>query len=110
MIIKVTSRHFKAHDSLIDYAERAVESLTRFYDGIVKAEVILEFEKVHKSAKIAEMSVKVYNAMLTGVAKSDAFEKSIDAAAAKVQVQLKKYKERRHAHDRQKVRRVREKE
>ncbi len=110
MNIKVTSRHFKAHETVNAYAEQAVEGLTRFYDGIVKAEVILSFEKVRKSMKKAEISVKVYNAVLTGMAEADEFEKSIDAAAAKVQVQLKKYKERMHAHDRTKVRKVRAKE
>ncbi len=110
MNTKVTSRHFKAHETLNEYAEQAVEGLSRYYDGILKAEVVLSFEKVRNSMKKAEVTVKVYNAVLMGLAEADQFEKAIDAAVAKVQVQLKKYKERMHAHDRSKVRKVREKE
>ncbi len=110
MNIKVTARHFKAHETILGYATDAVEGLGRFYDGIIKADVILSFEKVQKSTKKAEVSVKVYNAVLTGTAEAEEFEKSIDAAVTKVQAQLKKYKERMHAHDRVKVRKARAKE
>ena len=110
MNIKVTSRHFKAHDTLNDYAMQAVEALTQYYDGITRADVVLTFEKVRKSTKIAEISVKVYKEVLTGVARTDDFEKSIDAAAAKVRVQLTKYKEKMHRKDRERVRSIREKD
>ncbi len=109
MKITVTSRHFKAHASLNEYAEAAVERLTRYYDGILKAEVILHFEKARNSEKLAEINLSVYNAVLTGEAASPDFFRSIDLAAAKLTTQLKKYKERLHRRDRTKVRRVREK-
>ncbi|MEK6650686.1 MAG: ribosome-associated translation inhibitor RaiA [Bacteroidota bacterium] len=109
MKITITSRHFKAHSSLNDYAEAAVQHLTKYYDGIVKAEVILQFEKARNSSKIAEINLSVYNAVLTGQAATADFFKSIDAASGKLTAQLKKYKERLHGRDRILVRRVREK-
>lgn len=110
MNIKVTSRHFKAHESLNEYAMAAVETLTRFYDGITRADVVLVFEKTKKSTKVAEVSIKVYKEVLTGIGKTAEFEKSIDAAVEKVRVQLTRYKDKLHAKDRKSGREVREKE
>ena len=107
MQIHVTSRHFKAHESLVEHAEKAVAQLTHYYDGIIKAEVILSFEKNRHSLKSAEVKASVYNSVLTSLVKSDDFKKSIDAAAAKVLAQLIKYKEKLHAKNRKAVRRVR---
>ncbi len=109
MTTTVTSRHFKAHATLVDYAKAAVEKLDRFYDGIIKCEVKLSFEKSRNSVKIAEIIVTVYKSRLTGVARTEDFQKSVDAAVEKVLVQLKKYKDRLRNKDRIQVRRVRAK-
>lgn len=105
----VTSRHFKAHDTLVDYAKAAVEKLDHYYDGIFKCEVKLSFQKSHKSVKIAEIIVTVYKNKITAAAESDDFEKSVDGSVDKVLARLKKYKEKLHAKDRKRVRRVRAK-
>jgi ribosomal subunit interface protein len=110
MNIKVTARHFKSHDTLTEYATKALEELEHFYDGILKAEVILSFEKSRNSVKIAELTITVYGTVLTGIGKSEEFEKSVDLAIAKLKTRLKKYKERLHSKDRQGVRKIREKE
>lgn len=109
MKITITSRHFKAHESLNQYAENAVLRLTKYYDGIIKAEVILQFEKARNSSKLAEINISVYNAVLSGQGESNDFFRSIDAASLRLTTQLKKYKERLHKRDRKKVRSVREK-
>jgi len=109
MSIRVTSRHFKAHSSLVDYASAAVNRLSHFYDGIIKGEVILVFENVRNSSKIAEVKISVYNATLTAKHTSDDFHKSIDKAVGKLEVQLMKYKEKLRSKDRVAVRRVRAK-
>ena len=110
MNIKITSRHFKPHTTLTEYAEAAIEELTHFYDGIIKAEVIFSYEKPRDSIKIAEISLTVYGTVLTGVGSSDDYEKSIDIAIAKIKTRLKKYKEKLHEKDRKEVRKIREKE
>ena len=110
MNIKITSRHFKSHESLSEYVKGEIEDLTHYYDGIIKAEVIFSYEKSRNSVKIAEISLSVYGGILTGIGKSDDFEKSVDMAIAKLKIRLKKYKEKLHAKDRKSVRRIREKE
>jgi putative sigma-54 modulation protein len=105
----VTSRHFKAHETLIDYATGSVEKLDRYYDGILKCEVKLSFQNTQNSVKTAEVILSVYKNKITALGESDDFHKAIDSAVAKVLAQLKKYKDKLHAKDRQQVRRVRAK-
>lgn len=105
----VTSRHFKAHETMVEYAEGAVAKLERYYDGILKCEVKLSFEKARNSVKVAEIILSVYKTKITAMQTSDDFNKSVDGAVEKVLAQLKKYKEKLHAKDRKQVRRVREK-
>jgi putative sigma-54 modulation protein len=92
MNVKITARHFKAHDSLKQHAETCIENLTKYYDGIINAEVILSYEKAQNSVKIAEVIIGVHGKTLTASAKSEEFEKSIDIATEKLETQLKKYK------------------
>jgi putative sigma-54 modulation protein len=105
----VTSRHFKAHETLVDYATQAVEKLDRYYDGIIKCEVKLSYQKAQNSVKVVEIILSVYRNKIMAVAESDEFEKSIDGAIDKVLVRLKKYKDKLHAKDRKQVRLVRSK-
>lgn len=90
----------------MEYAEEAVGKLERYYDGILKCEVKLSFEKARNSVKVAEIILSVYKTKITSVQSSDDFNKSIDGAVEKVVAQLKKYKDKLHAKDRAKVRRV----
>ncbi|MBI4418872.1 MAG: ribosome-associated translation inhibitor RaiA [Ignavibacteriales bacterium] len=109
MNIIVTSRHFKAQDSLVEYAREAVGRLTRFYDGVVRGEVILSYEKKRKSVKSAEIILSVYKTRLTAESTTMDFQRSVDVACDKLAAQLRKYKDRLHQRDRTTVRRVREK-
>jgi ribosomal subunit interface protein len=102
----VTCRHFRAHGTLVEYATGAVEKLGHYYDGILKCEVKLSFEKTRNSVKKAEVIVTVYKNKITAMGSSDDFHKSIDGAVEKVLVRLKKYKEKLHSKDRKQVRRV----
>jgi len=92
MNVKITARHFKAHDSLKEHAESCIENLTKFYDGIINAEVILSFEKTQNSIKVAEIMLGIHGKTLTAHAKSEEFEKSIELATQKIEAQLKKHK------------------
>jgi len=107
MVIHITSRHFKAHESLNEYAERAVEQLSRYFDGIMRGDVTFSFEKSHKSTKIAEIRLSVHGSVLVGLGKTEDFFKSVDEAVAKVLAQLKKYKSKIRKKDRTRVRSVR---
>jgi len=90
-----TSRHFKAHDSLKELAQTEVEKISKYYDGIIKCEVILSFERVANSIKIAEFIINSNNHhTFTAKEQSEDFKISIVGAADKIISQIKKYKEK----------------
>jgi len=102
----ITSRHFRAHETLLEYSENAVRQLSRYFDGILRADVTLSYEKTRKSTKVAEVRLSVYGAVLVGIAKTDDFFKSVDEAVDKVLAQLKKYKSKLREKDRIRVRTI----
>jgi putative sigma-54 modulation protein len=103
----ITSRHFKAHETLLEYSEKAVRQLEHYFNGIVRADVTLSYEKTRKSTKVAEVKLSVYGTVLVAEAKTDDFFKSVDEAVDRVLVQLKRYKSRLREKDRTRVRKVR---
>jgi putative sigma-54 modulation protein len=109
MNVKFTARRFRAHPDIKEHAIEAVKKLDRFYDGIINANVILSYERVTKSVKTAEVNLNVHGAVLSAKEKSEDFIKSIDATAEKLEMQLAKYKTKKHAKDKGKVREIKQK-
>jgi len=89
MLKKISARHFDLTAELKDKAEAEMESLTKYFENIISAELVLDTER-HR--RLAELNIKVYNSTLTGSGESDDIYNSIAMAVDKVKVQLKKYK------------------
>lgn len=90
-----TARHFKAHDSLKEYAEEESKKYSKIYDGIIKTEVILSYDKPENSIKHAEVIVHAKNNhTFTAKDSSDDFQKSIEASMGKVETQIRKFKDK----------------
>lgn len=89
MQTKVTARHFELTPEIRAKAEDELEGLTRFFDNIISAELVLDAER-HR--RMAEMNVKVYNSTISGSAETDDIITAMSSAADKVVAQLKKYK------------------
>lgn len=106
MEIKFTARHFKPAEELREYAQDAVGKLERYYDGIVKSEIILSFERARNSLKVAEIHLTVYGTLLKAVHKSEDYQKSVDTAVAKLERQIVKYKGKLHEKAKIKVRKI----
>jgi putative sigma-54 modulation protein len=88
-----TSRHFKAHDSLKEFAKNESEKLNKFFDGIMKCEVILSYEKPTNSIKIADVIIDTNtHSIITAKAESDDFKLSMERSFAKAEIQIKKLK------------------
>ncbi len=109
MDINFTARRFRAHPEIKSYALAEVKKLERLYNGIVKADVILFYERGTNSVKTAEVNLHVYGVILTARQRSDDYVKAIDGAMEKLEVQLKKYKSKLREKDKTKVRRIQEK-
>lgn len=104
MDIQFTARRFRAHPEVKTHAIEAVEKLGKFYDGIVRADVILSYERGTNSIKTAEINLHVYGVVLFAKERSEDFVKSINAATEKLGNQLKKYKGKLRSKDKVAVR------
>ncbi len=100
MTFLFTARHFKAHDTLKEFAEAECHKFSKYYDGIIKTEVILSYDKPENSIKHAEVIVHARNNQtFTAKESSDDFMKSIEASMSKIETQVKKYKDKLTDHN-----------
>ena len=89
MLKKISARHFDLTEELKEKAEVEMDHLSRFFDNIISAELILDKEK-HR--RMAELNIKVYNSTLSASGESDDMINSITIAVDKARTQLLKYK------------------
>jgi putative sigma-54 modulation protein len=97
MNITITARKFKAHDSLKEFITDEVQSLEKFFDEIMKAEVILSFQPNKDSVKVAEILLSIPGQQLTATGETEDFKKSVTACIEKLGRQLEKVKTKRTA-------------
>ena len=70
-------------------AEDEMDRLTKYFDNIVSAELVLDRER-HR--RIAELKINVYNQTISGSGDTDEMYSAIAIAVDKTIAQLKKYK------------------
>lgn len=100
MRINITARHFKLNDDLKVYTENEVQQLTKYFDNIIDLDVILEWQKFHRTA---ELKTSVFGTMLTAQYQADEMHKAIHGAVDKMERQLIKYKEKLRNFDHEKT-------
>ncbi|MFA7331175.1 MAG: ribosome-associated translation inhibitor RaiA [Candidatus Delongbacteria bacterium] len=88
----VTSRHFRASDTLKSHAEGEVTRLDKYFDSIMECDVILSFD-VHQN-KTAELAIHVPGERLVAEETSEDFYKAIDAAVLKLEKQVQRFKDK----------------
>jgi putative sigma-54 modulation protein len=108
MDIHFTARRFKAHQEVRDHALTAIKRLDHYYDGIVRSDIILSFERKPNSVKTAEINVHVDSKVLVAKEKSEDFILSIDMALEKIMRQLDKYKTKVRRKDKRTLRSLKE--
>ena len=91
---KISSIHFKASDSLKQFAEEEVERLSKLSDDILKCEIEFTYTKTAKEARV---HVNANGSVLHASESSDDFKKSLALAVDKLEQQLKKLKGKRIA-------------
>jgi ribosome hibernation promoting factor len=97
MNISITSRKFKARESLKDFITSEVMSLERYNDNILNADIILSYQNSKDSIKNAEIILKIPGITLTAVEDSDDYKKSVSGAVEKLSRQLNKIKTKKIA-------------
>jgi len=97
MKIQITSRKFRAKESLKDFIKGELTSLEKYNDEILEANVVLSFTHLKESEKTAEIILKIPGKTLSVSDTSEEFEKSISLAIAKLEKQLEKVKTKKLA-------------
>ena len=104
-----TARRFKAHAEVKAHGIASLKKLDKYYDGIVRGDVILSYERSTNSVKMAEINLHVHGILLSAKEKSNDYRKSIDLAIEKLERQLSKYKTKSRMKDKRILRRAKEK-
>ncbi len=95
MQVNITFRHLEPTEALKSHARDKVEHIQKYIDRPSEAHVVLYVENLeHK----ADINLKAGQFLLRGRAKSNDMYASIDAAAERIERQLKKHKEKLKNH------------
>jgi len=95
MKVFTQSVNFNADSELIKFVQKKVESLVKFHDKIVDAEVFLKVQnKSDKENKITEVKINIPGNELIVKRKTKTFEEGVNAAVDNLKRQLKRSKEK----------------
>jgi putative sigma-54 modulation protein len=93
MKVFTQSVNFNADQSLIDFTSKKVESLTKYHDKIVDAEVFLKVQKTSdKENKITEVKINIPGSELMVKKETKTFEEGVNLAVDSLKRQLKRSK------------------
>ncbi len=101
MDIQITSRHFNASEKLNDRIHAVMEKLSKFYDHITDAFIVLDAEK--KNLRSVEIKVNILDNSISAKAEEENMGKALDSAISKMEVQLKKANQKLKQHKSQPV-------
>lgn len=97
MNIQITSRKFKAKESLKSEIKKQLSSLTKYNDDILDANVILSYTHQKDSIKTVEINLAVPGKTFTAEETSDEYGKALSKTISKLEKQLKTLKSKRLA-------------
>ncbi|MCI2227674.1 ribosome-associated translation inhibitor RaiA [Polaribacter sp. MSW13] len=95
MKVFTQSVNFNADNELIKFVEKKVESLVKYHDKIVDAEVFLKVQNTSdKENKITEVKINIPGSELIVKREAKTFEEGVNAAVDNLKRQLKRSKEK----------------
>ncbi len=95
MNIEITARHYETSERIKNYLIEEMKKLEMFDHLISSCKIILEKSK---EGEMTEITLHALGKDLVSAETSDDMVKSIDLAVAKMERQLKRFKEKRYAH------------
>ena len=96
MIVQFTARHFEASETLKESSVGRMKDLTKFYQNIISAHVILSAGR--KNQRNAEVIVGTKKRPITARGRGDNIGTAVDKAFGRVERQLKKLNEKIKSH------------
>ncbi len=98
MKVSVQSVNFNIDNELVKYIENKINSLEKFHDNILGAEVFLKVQNTsEKENKISDVKISVPGNDLVVKKQSKTFEEGISVSVDSLRRQLVKTKEKRRA-------------
>ncbi len=95
MNVQITSRKFKAKESLKEEITYQLKSLEKYSDDIIDANVILSYTHSKDSIKTVEINLNIPGKTLSANESSDEYGKALSATIQKLTKQLKTLKSKR---------------
>ena len=91
----ITGRHMELTDALRSYIDNALRKIEAHFDKVIEADVVLDVEK-HRH--IAEINLHANGVRIHGREASQDMYASVDAVIAKLEKQIRKYRDRINRH------------
>jgi putative sigma-54 modulation protein len=97
MQLSVTFRHMDSTDALKDYAKDKVERIRKYFPDPISAHVTLSTERGYQHA--ADVLIQLHNGLtIKGHEATEDMYSSIDLVMAKIERQVRRYKEKLRSH------------
>jgi putative sigma-54 modulation protein len=97
MHLAVTFRHMDTTEALKDYCKEKVERITKYFPDPIKAHVVLSCDRGYNH--IADVVITLHNGILIkGEESTEDMYSSIDLVMAKIERQVRRYKEKIRSH------------
>lgn len=97
MQLSVTFRHMEPTDAIKDYAKDKVERIKKYFPDPIAAHVVLSTERSYQH--VADVNIQLHNGIsLKGREITEDMYSSIDLVMAKIERQVRRYKERIRGH------------
>jgi putative sigma-54 modulation protein len=97
MQLSVTFRHMDATEALKSYAQEKVERIRKYFPDPIKAHVVLECDRGYNH--IADVIITLHNGIvIKGEETTEDMYSSIDLVMAKIERQVRRYKEKIRYH------------
>lgn len=97
MNVQITSRKFKAKDSLKTQIKEELQRLEKFNDDILDVNVILSYTHLKDSLKTVEINLAVPGKTFSAEETSDEYGKALSKTIIKLEKQLRTLKSKRIA-------------
>ena len=94
MKIRTHSIRFDADQKLLDFIQKKLDKLEKFYDKLVDGEVFLRLNNSSVENKVVEIKLNIPGGQLFAKETSSTFEAATDAATEALRRQIKKTKEK----------------
>jgi putative sigma-54 modulation protein len=97
MQLSVTFRHMDSTDALREYAREKVERIRKYFPDPIKAHVVLVCDRGYNHT--ADVMITLHNGLvIKGVETTEDMYSSIDLVMAKIERQVRRYKEKIRSH------------